>query len=135
LFIPQQGEIILSHYEWLHNSYHNSIIGRGTKTQWKKCEKNFLNNNLYKMITSYEKFHEWILNCCNILDFQNVIKLHHNPYHMIMDSTYLLKCFIDCFFTWKIMWCHWYKGGQFWRILMIIIWKNDEIWFLNKLFY
>jgi len=94
------------------------------------------NNILYEVITLYES-EEWILNYHNILDFWSLKNMHHSPYHMIMDSLYLLKCLVLwLFLTWKIMWCHWYKGRQFWKILKTINW---DIWwnmdFLNKFFY
>ncbi len=95
------------------------------------------NNILYEMITSYE-FHEWILNCHNILDFWSVIKMHHNPYYVIMDSTYLLKCLIEwLFLTWKVLWCHWNKWGKFGKTLMTIIWDIwwNMIFFENKVIY
>jgi hypothetical protein len=54
-------------------------------------------NRIYEMIISYES-QKWILNYHNILDFWNVKNLHYNPYHMIMDSRYLLKCLVKWFF-------------------------------------
>jgi hypothetical protein len=55
------------------------------------------NNILYELITSYAH-QEWISSCHNILDFWSANNLCHNPYHMIMDSLYLLKCLIEWFF-------------------------------------
>jgi hypothetical protein len=89
------------------------------------------NNIIYEAITSYES-QEWILSYHNILGFLSVKNLFHNPYHMIMDSTYLLKCLVEWFFlTWKVVWCHSYKGEQFWKILKTINW--DTWWNINFL--
>jgi len=57
-------------------------------------KRNQQNNMLYEVITSYES-QESILSYHNILDFWSVKNLHHNPYHMIMDSLYLLKSLIE----------------------------------------
>jgi hypothetical protein len=62
--------------------------------------------NINEMNKMWKKFNKriyyrsdhiiWILRLdfelpCSILDFWNAKNLHHNPYHMIMDSLYLLK--------------------------------------------
>jgi len=39
--------------------------------------------------------------------FEMTKTLHHNPYHMIVGSLYLLKCLVEWFFlTYKAVWCH-----------------------------
>jgi hypothetical protein len=80
------------------------------------------------------KLHVIWSNCMNFMNrfwvtitywtFEMPKTLWHNSYHMIMDSLYLLKCLIEWFFkTYKVVWCYWYKGRWFWKILKTINWN------------
>jgi hypothetical protein len=61
----------------------------------------WLNKTIYYMKWSHHMHIKniWISSYHNILDFWSAKNLHHNPYLMIMDSLYLLKCLMEWFFN------------------------------------
>jgi hypothetical protein len=70
-----------------------SIIGHGTKYKWIICENDSKHLILLVIWSHCMNFINrfWV----NILKFWNAKNFHHSPYHMIMDSLYLLKCLVE----------------------------------------